>query len=118
MTQHPPADHRLSVTPALEPGDAAFLAGFARQPGAMARIWPGQPAVASPWVPCDQGCCLLPVPRGANVDTAGQWLRFIIREFLGDAHRVDGWVGVAGPLGRGACLLIVEAGDVFEGVAS
>lgn len=118
MTQHPPAVDRLSVTPALEPGDAAFLSGFARQAGAVARIWPGQPAVASPWIPCDRGCCLVLLPHGANVDTVGQWLRFIITEFLGDVHRVDGWIGVPGQLGRGSCLLIVEAGDVFEGVAS
>lgn len=116
MTQHPPAVDRLSVTPALESGDAAFLAGFARQAGAVARIWPGQPAVASPWRACDRGCCLVLVPQGANVDTAGQWLRFLIDEFLGDAHRVDGWIGVPGPRGRES-LLIVEASDVFEGVA-
>lgn len=118
MTQHPPAVDRLSVTPALEPGDAEFLAGFARKPGAVAQIWRGQPGVPSPWVPCDAGCCLVLRPLAATVDAAGQWLRFIITEFLGDAHRVDGWIGVPGPLGRGASLLIVEAGDVFEGVAS
>lgn len=114
MTQHPPAVDRLSVTPALESGDATFLAGFARQAGVVPRIWPGQPGVASPWVPCEAGCCLVLVPPRAG-GAAGQWLRFLIEQFLGDDHRVDGWVNVLGPLGRGSSLLIVEAGVVFEG---
>lgn len=119
MTQHSPAADRLSVTPALESGDATFLAGFARRPGAVARIWPGQPGVPSPWTPCDEGCCLILAADQTVVEVAGQWLRFIMTEFLGDRHRVDGWVKVPLPRQRpGASVLIVEAGDVFEGVAS
>ena len=115
MTQHPPNGDRLTITPALDSGDVTFLAGFARLAGRVARIWPGQPAVPSPWVPCESGCCLVLVPTRAVAEAAGQWLRFLIAEFLGDSHRVDGWVSVPGPLGRASTLLIVEAGDVFEG---
>jgi hypothetical protein len=55
------------------------------------------------------------VSTRAVAEAAGQWLRFLITEFLGESHRVDGWVSVPGPLGRASTLLIVEAGDVFEG---
>lgn len=117
--QHPPTDDRLTVTPPLEAGDVEFLAGFARRAGAVARIWPGQPGLPSPWVPCDAGCCLVLATSRPGQEVAGQWLRFLITEFLVDRHRVDGWVRVPPPLvGPGASLLIVEAGDVFEGVAS
>lgn len=111
-----PTDAGLSITPALEDGDAAFLAGFARHPsGRVARIWPGQPAVPSPWVPCAEGCCLVLASPCIGVDTAGQWLRFLIAEFLDDRHQVNGWVVVPGVLGRRPVLLIVETGEVFEG---
>lgn len=115
MTQHRPAGDRLALTPALDAGDGTFLAGFSRQAGRVARIWPGQPAVPSPWVPCPDGCCLVLVPTRASSEAAGQWLRFLIAEFLGGSHRVDGWIDVPGPVGRGSSLLIVEADDVFEG---
>jgi hypothetical protein len=115
MTHHPPCGDRLRVAPALEAGDVAFLAGFSRQAGMVARIWPGQPAVPSPWVPCDDGCCLVLQPTRTAVAAAGQWLRFLMTEFLADRHRVDGWLEVPGPFGRGSSLMIVEAGDVFEG---
>ena len=115
MSQHPPTGERLAITPALEACDVAFLAGFSRHAGRVARIWPGQPAVPSPWVPCPSGCCLVLVPSQAVAEAAGQWLRFLIGEFLGERHRVEGWVSVPGPIGRAAALLIVEAGDVFEG---
>jgi len=116
MTQHRPAGDRLTLNPALDAGDATFLAGFSRHAtGRVARVWPGQPAVPSPWVPCDSGCCLLLVPTRAIGQAAGQWLRFLIAEFLDDSHRVDGWVSVPAPLGRASTLLIVEAGEVFEG---
>ena len=122
-----PTDTRLSISPAIEASDAAFLAGFSRHAisshgqGAsspanwVARIWPGQPAVPSPWVPCAGGCCLVLASTHARVDTAGQWLRFLIAEFLGEQHRVSGWVEVPGVMGRRPVLLIVEAGEVFEG---
>ncbi len=51
----------------------------------------------------------------AGVDAAGQWLRFLIAEFLGAQHRVDGQIVVPGVMGRHPVLLIVEAGVVFEG---
>ena len=115
MTQHPPSDGRLDLTPPLDAGDVAFLTGFSRHAGRVARIWPGQPAVPAPWVPCADGCCLVLVPTRASPEAAGQWLRFLIAEFLGTTHRVDGWVDVPGPVGRASTLLIVEAGEVFEG---
>ena len=111
-----PTDARLSITPAIGASDVAFLAGLSRQPsGRVARIWPGQPAVPSPWVPCAEGCCLVLASPRARVDTAGQWLRFLIVEFLSDRHQVSGWVVVPGVTGRRPLLLIVEAGEVFEG---
>ena len=117
MTQHVPLGQRLSVTPALDAGDVTFLTGFSRHAGQVSRIWPGQPAAPSPWVPCASGCCLRLVPSVGG-EVVGQWLRFLITEFLGDRHRVDGWLDVPGPLERAAAVstvLIVEAGEVFEG---
>lgn len=115
MTHQPTPGDRLSLSPALDTGDAAFLAGFSRQAGRVGRIWPGQPAVPSPWVPCDEGCCLVFVPSRVGPDAAAQWLRFLITEFLGDGHRVDGWVNLPGMLGRRSTVLMVEASDLFEG---
>jgi hypothetical protein len=115
MTQHPRAGDRLGLTPPLDAGDVEFLAGFSGRVGRIARIWPGQPAVPSPWVPCDQGCCLVLVPTRAVGPAAGQWLRFLIAEFLGDTHRIDGSIEVPASFGRGSSVLIVEAGEVFEG---
>ena len=106
----------LRVTPALDSSDADFLAGFSRQPIAAHRIWPGQPAVPSPWVPCDEGCCLLLVPTRSRLAAAGQWLRFLVSEFLSGRHRVDGSVQVPGAMGCGPVLLIAEGDDVFEGL--
>lgn len=115
MTQHSPHGNQLRLTPALDVGDREFLAGFSPQPGAVARIWPGQPAVPSPWAPCERGCCLVLVPTRSAAEGAGQWLRFIVGEFLEDRHRLDGRVEVPGIRGRGSTLVIVEAGEVFEG---
>ena len=110
----PPAE-RLRVTPALDPSDAAFLAGFARQPITAHRVWPGQPAVPSPWVPCDEGCCLLLVPTRSRLDAAGQWLRFLVSEFLCGRHGLDGCVQVPAILGQRRVVLIAEGERVFEG---
>lgn len=115
MTQHPPDGDRLAVTPPLDPRDAGFLAGFSPHAGGVARIWPGQPVAPSPWLPCEHGCCLVLAPTRAGSACAAQWLRFLVAEFLGDRHRLDGWLSVPGPPGLGGVLLIVEAGDVFEG---
>lgn len=115
MTHPGPAGDRLSLTPALDAGDADFIAGFVRRVGPVARIWPGQPAVPSPWVPCASGCCLVLASSRVGQESAGQWLRFLISEFLTHGHRVDGRVEVPGSLCRGSSLLIVEAGEVFEG---
>ena len=110
---------RLRVSPALDASDGAFLAGFTRDAGGgVTRIWPGQPAVASPWVPCVEGCCLVLAASRTRVEAVGQWLRFLISEFLGDRHRIDGCIEVPGPLGRGPVLLIVEGSEVFEGELS
>lgn len=120
---------RLSLTPPLDAGEVTFLAGFSRerlpthdgrqgalQPeGRPARIWPGQPTVPSPWAPCDQGCCLVLVSARPGIEAAGQWLRFLLAEFLAGPRRVEGWVRVVGIPGRRPALLIVEAGEVFEG---
>jgi hypothetical protein len=112
-------DRRLRISPALDASDTAFLAGFARHcGGGVSRIWPGQPAVPSPWVPCVRGCCLVLATSRTRVEAVGQWLRFLITEFLGDRHRLDGCIEVPGPLGRRPVLLIVEQGEVFEGELS
>ncbi|PUA82414.1 hypothetical protein [Nocardioides currus] len=115
MTLHHPDQNRLAVTPALDARDVEFLSGFSPQGSRIARIWPGQPAVPSPWRPCPEGCCLVIVPTRAVVTSAGQWLRFLVGELIGDRHRVDGWVRIPGPPGRAGVLLIVEQGEVFEG---
>lgn len=117
MTHHASGGPRLRVTPALDAGDVTFLTGFSRHAGKVSRIWPGQPAVPSPWIPCASGCCLTLVPP-ADGEVVGQWLRFLITEFLGERHRVDGWLDVPGPPERAATastVLIVEAGEVFQG---
>ena len=123
---HPvPRRPRLRVTPPLSPGDLAFLAGFGPHPvhdhdGAgrdlprrVARIWPGQPPGACPWVPCSSGCCLHLAGRSAVV-AAGAWLRFLLAEFLEGTHQVDGTVELPGH-GRARAVLIVESTEVFEG---
>lgn len=115
MTHHPPTGPRLAVTPVLDVGDVAFLAGFSRHAGRVARIWPGQPAVPSPWVPCSAGCCLVLVPPHPGGQVVAQWLRFLIAEFLAEGHRVDGRLEVPGQIGWASTLLIVEAGEVFQG---
>lgn len=129
-----PGDGRLRVRPALDRGEVSFLAGFgpvpvpdhptglpgassAHPPSAqdpVRRIWPGQPAVPCPWVPCADGCCLQVRPT-ALPGVAAQWLRFWLTEFLEPRHAVSGCVEVCSAAGRVRSVLLVEHGEVFEG---
>lgn len=121
-----PRRERLHVAPVLDRSEIVFLAGFGRAPvqdhaghrvesrDAVARIWPGQPAVACPWVPCAEGCCLH-VAATALPGVAAQWLRFLLEEFLEPDHSVSGTVEVSSAAGRVRSLLIVESNEVFEG---
>jgi hypothetical protein len=116
----------VSVRPRLDRSEVVFLAGFGRQPvrfhngrsvevrDRVARIWPGQPALSSPWVPCARGCCLEVSPSQVP-GAAAQWLRFLIETFLAPRHRVNGSADVGAPRGRPAGLVIVDDNDVFEG---
>ncbi len=130
ILDHEPSPCRLTITPQLDGSDVRFLAGFSRHavsahsgvrpaPAArlvrVARIWPGQPGVPSPWVPCADGCCLVLVSSPVAPEAAGQWLRFLLAEFLTDDYRLDGWAEVPDTLGTRSGLLIVEGRDVFEG---
>jgi hypothetical protein len=125
----PPRRDRLRVVPPLTPGDLVFLAGFGRHPvpdhdGSpaalplrLARIWPGQPAGPSPWVPCATGCCLHLAGRSGG-PAAAQWLRFLLAEFLEPAHVLSGTVEAPGPApghARTRAVLIVDRAEVFEG---
>jgi hypothetical protein len=124
--QRVPRRERLRVGPALDRSEVVFLAGFGRVPvrdhdgqhvesrETVARIWPGQPAVACPWVPCADGCCLHVTPT-ALPGVAAQWLRFLLEEFLEPDHAVSGTVEVSSAAGRIRSLLIVESNEVFEG---
>lgn len=120
---------RVHVAPPVDASGVGFLAGFSRHavprhgseassvtgPGVVTRTWPGQPAVPSPWVLCAQGCCLVLVGAAAGRGAAaGQWLRFLLAEFLG-GHHLTGVLEVPGPVGGTRILLIVEGDDVFEG---
>ena len=115
MTQHAPTGDRLRVTPSLEVGDREFLAGFSRSPARSRGSGRGSRPCRRPGRPASRGAvCVLVATRSA-VEAAGQWLRFMIGEFLGDRHHLDGRLVVPGLRGRGSTLLIVEAGEVFEG---
>lgn len=124
---------RLGVHPALAPEEVAFLAGFGAHPvpghgqgmagegagegagsGRVARLWPGQPAIACPWVPCARGCCLVLAGR-QRPGSAAAWLRFLLAEFLAPGHAVTGSVVAAGVVSRWRVLLIADGADVFEG---
>lgn len=109
---------RLRVTPALDSSDAAFLRTFCRHPIVAHHIWPGQPAVASPWLPCEEGCCLLLVPTHFRLEVAGQWLRFLVSEFLCGRHSLEGSVQLPAAPGRPPAVLIAEGDHVFEGEVS
>lgn len=116
----------LRVSPRLDRSEVVFLAGFGRQPVTfhngrqvetrtrVARIWPGQPAAPSPWVPCARGCCLEVTPQSVP-GMAAQWLRFLIDTFLAAEHSVSGVVDVGAAPGRPPCVVVVEDNDVFEG---
>ena len=121
-------DHRIGLDPPLDPSEVAFLAGFGAAPvrdhdgeavltGAPARVWPGQPRSLAPVSPCAAGCCLRVRPRrgGEEPGHTAQWLRFLVDTFLAARHRVDGAVEV--PVrGGGTELVVVEDGEVFEGL--
>ena len=129
MTESADTARHVRVTPPLNAQEVDFLLGFTRfaapapDDGSLGglvarvhRLWPGQPAGRSPWLPCRTGCCLVLERRGAE---PAAWLRFLIRTFLrpgattaaGSAappgltfdHRLDGRVTV-----RGADLLDVR----------
>lgn len=118
----------IRVAPALDRSEVAFLAGFAAGPvrdhdgevvtGAVpSRVWPGQPQSFAPFVPCACGCCLVVTARrgGLEPGLAAQWLRFLVETFLVARHRVDG--GVVVPVrGGGSEVVLVDDGEVFEGV--
>lgn len=122
---------RITVSPPLDASEVAFLAAFARgqvrdhvgragrsSPSGevVRRLWPGQPRTTSPWAPCADGCCLvLAVGAVETPGAAAQWLRFLVGTFLLARHRVDG--GVVVPVrGRPSEVLLVEEGEVFEGL--
>jgi hypothetical protein len=119
---------RITVSPALDRSEVAFLAGFAAVPvrdhsgevvvaRGPARVWPGQPRSVAPVCPCSSGCCLVATPGrgGLEPGLAAQWLRFLVATFLSARHRVGG--GVVVPVrGGGSEVVLVDGGDVFEGV--
>lgn len=75
---------RITVTPPLDPAEAALVGGLAGVGPGPRRVWPGQPGRRSPWLPCADGCCLVLESRphlGVGADPA-TWLRFLIREVL------------------------------------
>ncbi|PVG81776.1 hypothetical protein DDE18_17570 [Nocardioides gansuensis] len=106
--------HHLRITPTLEPDDAAYLLA------AVAEVrWPGRPAAPCPWRPCEEGCCLALVPGAGSAQLPGvaaQWLRFLVATYLRPRHRLDGTLELATAHGLQRSLLIVEDGEVFEGV--
>lgn len=104
----------LQIVPTLERDDAAYLLA------AVAEVrWPGRPASTCPWQPCAEGCCLRLVPRVGSAQVPGvaaQWLRFLVSTYLLPTHRLDGTVELASAHGLVRSLLIVEDGEIFEGV--
>lgn len=104
----------LQIVPTLERDDAAYLLA------AVAEVrWPGRPASTCPWQPCAEGCCLRLVPRVGSAQVPGvaaQWLRFLVSTYLLPTHRLGGTVELASAHGLVRSLLIVEDGEIFEGV--
>lgn len=90
---------RLRIVPALEPALVDLVGGLAGVGDGPRRLWPGQPGLRSPWLPCLSGCCLglEDRPSRAPGDDAATWLRFLIREVL--APRAAGPRRRAGELG-------------------
>jgi hypothetical protein len=76
----------VDVVPALTGDDIELLRGLrkSRHRGSA------EPAGRSPWVPCDDGCCLSASGR-ASSGSAAAWLRYLIRRHLA-AHVLDGKV--------------------------
>lgn len=119
----------IRVSPPLDRSEVAFLAGLAAGPlrdhdgvvvvsgEVSSRVWPGQPRSVAPVLPCASGCCLVVPARcgGLEPGLAAQWLRFLVDTFLVARHHVDG--GVVVPVrGGGAEVVLVDDGEVFEGV--
>ena len=93
----------VRVEPGLDAGEIDLLRSLAGRTE-VRRIWPGQPGARSPWVPCDDGCCLVAQRRPADELIA--WLRFLLRELL--APRASASVRRAAELG-------LPGGHVLEG---
>jgi hypothetical protein len=109
-----PSGRSVRVTPVLEREDRDFLTGFAARPGQVRRVWPGQPRHASPWVPCDAGCCLLLSRAIAPVGLVGAWLRWLSETFLTD-HLLSGRVEV--PVRGGWTeVVLAEGTEIVEGL--
>ena len=101
---HPADDkRRVRVEPVLDANEIDLLRSLAGRTE-VRRMWPGQPGARSPWVPCDDGCCLVAQRRPADDLTA--WLRFLLRELL--APR-------AAASARRASALGLHGGHVLEG---
>ena len=75
---------RITVEPPLDRAEAAVVGGLAGVGCGPRRVWAGQPSRRSPWLPCHDGCCLVPESRphlGSAADPVA-WLRLLIREVL------------------------------------
>jgi len=116
----------LRVDPPLTTDEIELVAGLAGAHGVVRRILPPQPTSRSPWVPCPDGCCLVPTRR---VREPTAWLRWLVREVLDPrsararrrADRLGLWGGhvVSGevpiPAGTaGGARLVVRANRVRE----
>ena len=75
---------RITVVPPLDDDEVRLLGGLAGVGEGPRRVWPGQPGRRSPWLTCNDGCCLVLESRphlGAASEPA-TWLRFLVREVL------------------------------------
>lgn len=125
MTHQADDKRRVRVDPALDAYEIHLLRSLAGRTE-VRQIWPGQPGARCPWVPCDDGCCLVAQRRPADDLTA--WLRFLLRELLAPraaasmrrasalglpgAHVVDGQVEVR--VGAVSRLVVVRANRVQQ----
>jgi hypothetical protein len=102
----------VTVRPPLVAREVELLAGLAGVGSGPRQVWPGQPGLRSPWLPCSGGCCLVAEQRPGADPVA--WLRFLVREVLAPqareprertrrlglpgGHRVEGRVLLDGPV--------------------